>query len=244
MFRFTRRVALAAIASLALSACGQAGGEDVAPDTPSSPGNSSVSNAALKDIIIGDPNAPVTMIEYASWTCPACLNFDQTVMPMIKSDYIETGKVRFVFREFPTPPANIAVAGFAIARCAGEDKYYAVIGELFERQAGILAMVRQGDQVKSALMQIAENHGISGEEAFEACLQDSDIRRAISTAVGRGDASGVNSTPTVFVNGEMLKGYEWRYPEGMRLALDEALGVSPGEDAAAEDAIPADTSGE
>ncbi|MCF6329573.1 MAG: DsbA family protein [Henriciella sp.] len=243
MFRFTRRVALAAIAALALSACGQAGGEDVAT-TPSTPEGSSVSDAALKDVIIGDPNAPVTMIEYASWTCPACLNFDQTVMPMIKSDYIETGKVRFVFREFPTAPANIAVAGFAIARCAGEDKYYEVIDELFERQAGILAMVRQGDQVKSALMQIAENHGISGEDAFEACLQDGDIRRAISTAVGRGDASGVNSTPTVFVNGEMLEGYDWRYPEGMRLALDEALGVSPSDDASVEDAIPADTSGE
>jgi len=241
MFRFTRRVALAAIASLALSACGQAGGEDATPSTPSTPGSSSVSGAALKDIIIGDPNAPVTMIEYASWTCPACLNFDQTVMPMIKSDYIETGKIRYVFREFPTPPANIAVAGFAIARCAGEDKYYDVLDELFERQPGILAMVRQGDQVKSALMQIAENHGISGEKAFDACLQDGDVRRAISTAVGRGDASGVNSTPTVFVNGEMLDGYDWRYPEGMKLVLDEALGVSPDGDTPAEDVAPDET---
>ena len=98
--------------------------------------------------------------------------------------------------------------------------------------------------MKSALMQIAENHGISGEEAFDACLQDGDIRRAISTAVGRGDASGVTSTPTVFVNGEVLEGYDWRYPEGMRLVLDEALGVSPASDAPAEDAAPAETASE
>ena len=235
MSRFTRRVALAAFASLALSACGQAGGEDAAPTTPSSSSN------AVKDIILGNPDAAVTIVEYASWTCPACLDFHQTVMPMLKSDYIETGQVRFVFREFPTPPANISVAGFAIARCAGEGKYYDVLDELFERQPGILAMVRQGDQVKSALMQIAENHGISGEEAFDACLQDGEIRRAISTAVGRGDAAGVNSTPIVFVNGEVLEGYDWRYPEGMRIVLDETLGVSPAGDAPEDNTAPAET---
>lgn len=224
MLRLTRRVALAALSAFALSACGQAGSEnDGAASTPADGGDTAI----VQDIILGNPDAPVTMIEYASWTCPACLNFDQTVMPMIKTDYIETGKVRYVFREFPTPPANIAVAGFAVARCTGDDKYYDVIDELFERQAGILTLARQGGQVKQALMQVAENHGISGEAAFDACLADETIIRAISTSVSRGDASGVDSTPTVFINGERLEGYDWRYPEGMKTLLDAALGIEP-----------------
>lgn len=220
MLRYTRRIALAAFATIALAACGSAD-SDTTPTTPAGDG------AIVEDVMLGDANAPVTMVEYASWTCPHCAQFHADVMPMIKRDYIDTGKVRFVFREFPTAPANIAIAGFAIGRCAGPDKYYDVLDELFERQAGILSMVRQGDQVKAALMQIAENHGISGEEAFDACLVDSDIRRTISTAIGRGDAAGVNSTPTVFINGVVLEGYEWRYEDGMRAVLDEALGVAP-----------------
>lgn len=224
MLRLTRRAAMVALSAFALTACGQAGGEnDGATDTPAG----SSDPAIVQDIILGDANAPVTMIEYASWTCPACLDFDQNVMPMIKSDYIDTGKVRFVFREFPTPPANISVAGFAVARCAGNDKYYDVISELFDRQAGILTLARQGGQVKEALMQVAENHGLSGEEAFDACLADESIIRAISTSVERGDASGVNATPTLFVNGERLEGYDWRYPEGMKAELDAALGIEP-----------------
>lgn len=231
MLRLTRRVALAALSAFALSACGQAGSEnDGAASTPAEGGDTAI----IQDIILGNPDASVTMIEYASWTCPACLNFDQTVMPMVKTDYIETGKVRYVFREFPTAPQNISVAGFAVARCAGDDKYYGVIDELFERQAGILTLARQGGQVKQALMQVAENHGISGEAAFDACLADETIIRAISTSVSRGDASGVDSTPTVFINGERLEGYDWRYPEGMKTLLDAALGIEP--EAPAEDA--------
>ncbi len=247
MLRFTRRAAIGAVAALTLSACTPAGGGDNGtspkPDTGSDAGNGT---EIVQDMILGNPDASVTVIEYASWTCPACLDFDQRVMPMLKSEYIETGKIRFVFREFPTPPANISVAGFSLARCAGPDKYYEVVDELFARQPGILAMVRQGDQVKSALMQIAENHGIKGEEAFTACLEDSAIRRAIATSVGRADASGVNSTPTVFVNGTKLEGYDWRYPEGMRAVLDEALGETEAEPAPQPDAgtdTPAETDG-
>ena len=223
MFRFTRRTALAAVATLALSACGSASDKQPATlDTPTGAGT-----AAIQEMILGDPNAPVTLLEYASWTCPACLDFEKRVMPMLKTDYIETGKIRYVFREFPTPPVEISVAGFAIARCAGPDKYYDVLEELFQRQPGILSMARQGNQVKAALVQIAENHGIADESAFDACLADTNIRTAIKTSISRGDASGVNSTPTVFVNGVMLEGAEWRYPEGMKVILDEALGIDP-----------------
>ncbi len=121
MLRFSRRGALGALAILALAACGSAsdGG-----DTPGDSGSSGSDGVVLQDVIFGDPDAPVTLIEYASWTCPACLDFHTRVLPTVKTDYIDTGKVRLVFREFPTAPANIAVAGFTLARCTEGDEYY------------------------------------------------------------------------------------------------------------------------
>lgn len=229
MMRYTRRLAITGLAALALAACGQAGSED---SGDSATGSTSVEGAALGDMVKGSADATVEVVEYASWTCPACLDFHTRVMPTINEDYVETGKVRFVFREFPTAPQSIAVAGFALARCAGEDKYFEVLDELFERQPGILAIARNGDQVRVALETIASNHGISAGAAFEACLASQDIRRAIGDQINLGEQSGVSATPTVFVNGERLEGFEWRNPEGMAAILDEALGV----DAEAEDA--------
>ena len=240
MLRYTRRAAVTALTALALTACGSADSNNTNGET-----GPATDAAIVEDVILGRADAPITLIEYASWTCPHCAQFHIDVMPMIKADYIDTGKVRFVFREFPTAPANIAIAGFAIGRCAGPDKYYDVLDELFERQSGILSMVRQGDQVKAALQQIAENHGISGEDAFDACLQDATIRRTISTAIARGDAAGVDSTPTLLLNGEILEGYDWRYAEGMKAILDEALGESaPAGDAAGATETTTDEAGE
>jgi len=235
MIRMSRRFAVAGFAAFALAACGAAGGEDAG----NSSGNASgaVTDAALGDMVKGNPDATVEVIEYASWTCGACLDFDQRVMPVIQSEYIDTGKVKFIFREFPTAPANVSVAGFALARCAGEDKYFDVIDELFERQPGILAVVRDGQQVRAALETIASNHGITSTADFEACISDQGIRRAISDQISKGDQKGVNSTPTLFVNGERLDGFDWRNPEGMRAVLDEALGETP----ASQDDAPAET---
>ncbi len=231
MLRLTRRSALTAAVALILAACGSSNGEDAA--TPAGSAGDTIADAA-QDIILGDPNAAVTIIEYASWTCPHCKQFHEDVMPMIQRDYIDTGKVRFVFREFPTPPADLAVAGFAIARCAGDDKYYDVIDELFERQPAILTMARQGGpQIKAALVQIAENNGMDGEVALDACLADREVIQKISVSVSRGDAAGVNATPTLFVNNQLLEGYDWRYADGMKTILDDALGI-PADDEVAE----------
>ncbi|MEM8616107.1 MAG: thioredoxin domain-containing protein [Pseudomonadota bacterium] len=226
MSRFTRRFVFGAFASLALVACGPSGQADNGDGARSAGGsnNNITFNVATQDVIKGEADAPLTLVEYASWTCPACLQFDQQVMPMVTSEFIETGKVRFVFREFPTPPAELAVAGFALARCSGSDTYYDVVDELFERQPAMLTLARNGGQVREALMEIASKHGISGEAAFDACLNNSEARRAISTSIQRADAQGVNSTPTVFLNGKRLEGFDWRTEEGMRSILNEALG--------------------
>jgi len=231
MIRMSRRFAAAGFVAITLAACGPAGGED----NNTTGGTAVVEGAALGDMVKGDADAPIEIIEYASWTCPACLDFHLNVIPMVESEFIDTGKAKFIFREFPTAPANIAIAGFALSRCAGEDKYFDVLDELFERQQGILSVARQGNQVRGALEQVASNHGLTGSAQFDACLQDQSIRRAIGDAVGAGERTGVNSTPTVFVNGERLQGFEWRTADGMRAVLNEALGENtPTEEAATE----------
>ncbi|MEQ9314511.1 MAG: DsbA family protein [Henriciella sp.] len=218
MKALSRHTAIAAVSMFALVACGNADGDGT------SKSSGSTDAAALTEMSMGADDAPVTVIEYASWTCPACLQFQNDVVGQMKEDYVDTGKVKFVFREFPTAPVNISVAGFAIARCAGEDKYFDVLDELFSRQTALLAVAREGGQVKSALQQVAANHGITDEAEFDACLQSSDIRKAIAASVAAGENDGVEATPTLLVNGQTLPGFDWRRPEGMQAVLNEALG--------------------
>lgn len=226
MLRFTRRSAVMAAAALALAACGSSSdGNESTADTNDSSGDAVV----LQDIIFGDPDAPVTLIEYASWTCPACLDFHTRIMPTVQSDYIETGKVRIVFREFPTAPANVTVAGFAIARCAPDDQYYDILDELFMRQDAILTLARQGGPVVEALKQIASNHGIEGDEAFQACLDDQGNRDAIRASIAAATAKDVNVTPTFFLNGELLDNNARISAVTFSAALDEALGEAESE---------------
>ncbi|MEM7329697.1 MAG: DsbA family protein [Pseudomonadota bacterium] len=221
MLRFTRRGAVGAIAALVLTACG--GGSD-AGDSNGNTGSAGSGDVVLQDIIFGDPDAPVTLIEYASWTCPACLDFHARIMPTVKTDYIDSGKVRLVFREFPTPPANIAVAGFTLARCTEGDAYYGMLDELFMRQDAILTLARQGGPVVEALKQVGANHGIATDEAFEACLEDQENRDAIRASIAAAQSKGVNATPTFFLNGEMMDNNARISTATFTAALDAALG--------------------
>jgi protein-disulfide isomerase len=225
MNRFTRRTMVAALSAIALAGCGAADTSQAQDGTPGS------SDLALTDIALGDDAAPITVVEYASWTCPACLQFHTDVIPMLKADYVETGKVKFIFREFPTPPANVSVAGFALARCAGKDQYYNVIDDLFDAQTNILNLARSGGDIEGALRNLASSYGIQGD-GFTECLGNRDVTYAISESVMKGDSQGVNSTPTVFLNGQKLQGYEWRSAEGMKSLLDAELGIDPASEAA------------
>ncbi|NQY97425.1 MAG: DsbA family protein [Henriciella sp.] len=227
MPRMTRRIALAAFSVFALTACGAA---DTGNAQTSSSGSDEI---ALTDITLGEANAPITIVEYASWTCPACLQFHTDVIPVLKSEYIETGKAKLVFREFPTPPANLAVAGFALARCAGEDQYYNVIEDLFAAQTNVLNLARSGGDIEGAMRTLASSYDLDGN-AFDECLANKDVTYAIGEAVMKGDSQGVNSTPTVFVNGQRMQGYEWRTADGMRAILDAELGTSSASEATAE----------
>ncbi len=153
----------------------------------------------LPDLVLGKADAPVTIIEYASMTCPHCATFHKTTYPALKTKYIDTGKVRFIFREFPLD--ELAVAASMLARCAGGEKSMALIDVLFASQDKWA--VRQPIPV---LQQMAKQAGMT-QEGFEKCLADQKLYNDIIAMRERGSKEfKVESTPTLFINGKMQKG--------------------------------------
>jgi protein-disulfide isomerase len=153
----------------------------------------------LGDKVLGADNAPVTIVEYASVTCPHCATFHQQTYPTLKSKYIDTGKVRLIFREFPTQPAPVAIAGFMLARCAG-DKYYPMLDAIFDQQKSWAQDPYQG------FLRIARQAGFT-QESFETCLKDSKLAEQIQQVAQRGNTEfKVESTPTFFINGKRYVG--------------------------------------
>lgn len=154
---------------------------------------------ALPEKSFGPEDAPVTVIEYASLTCPHCRTFHVNVWPEFKKKYVDAGQVRFIMREFPFDPR--ASAGFMLARCAGDDKWYATIDLLYRSQDN-WARVPDGTAALKSLM------GMTGMDTarFESCLQDQALLEQVTAVANAGKSFGVDSTPTFFVNGEMRKG--------------------------------------
>jgi protein-disulfide isomerase len=157
---------------------------------------------SLPDMALGPADASVTITEYASMTCPHCAAIIEAVFPKIKSAYIDSGKVRYVFREFPLDIK--AAAGSMLARCiAKEDsgKYFAVIDMLFKQQNDWVSK-----NTTETLTRIGKQAGLS-QQAVEACLKDQALLDKIAADQKfASDVLKVNSTPTFFVNGEMIKG--------------------------------------
>ena len=150
---------------------------------------------SLPDMAIGPANATVTITEFASMTCPHCAAFTEKVFPKIKTEFIDSGKVRFIFREFPLDP--LAAGASMLARCADKDKFYPLIETLFQQQTKWAV-----EKPIPQLMAIAKQAGMS-EQTFNACLSDQKMLDAMQTEQKRAtDKFGVNSTPTLFVNGK------------------------------------------
>lgn len=153
----------------------------------------------LGEMAMGSESAPITVIEYASMTCPHCAHFSATTFPELKKRYIDTGKVRFIFREFPLD--SLALAGFLIARCGGPDKFFPMIETLFATQRNWVV-----EKPLQPLLAIAKQAGVS-QQAFEACLDDRKMIDGIEQVrTQAAEKFGVNSTPTFFVNGKRLSG--------------------------------------
>jgi len=157
---------------------------------------------ALPDIALGDPKAPVTMIEYASMTCPHCAHFQETTFPEIKKRYIDTGKVRYILRDFPLD--NLAGAAFVLAHCASKDdpeKYYSFVDTLFREQRTWAV-----EKPIPPLMAIAKQVGLT-EESFNACLTNQKAWDAMESVRQRAMKEfKVESTPTFFINGTQVTG--------------------------------------
>lgn len=155
---------------------------------------------AIKPAVLGQADAPVTIQEYASLGCPHCAHFHQETLPQIKKDYIDTGKVKLIFNDFPlgTP----ALAASMIARCAGPDRYLGFVDIFFRAQA----QWSRADNPLAALKKIARFGGLSGDDV-EACLKQQNLIDHIQkTAGAASEEHGINSTPSFLVNGEMISG--------------------------------------
>ena len=153
--------------------------------------------AAQGDMSMGaGEDAKVTVIEYASVTCGHCAVWNEEVWPEIKTKYVDNDKIRFVFREFPTPPQDIAVAGFLIARCAGEDKYFDVMHDIMASQKEWAA----GVPPRTTLFRTAAAAGLTQEQT-EACISDKAAIEEMSNRIKAGLDAGVTGTPTFIVNG-------------------------------------------
>ena len=155
----------------------------------------------LPDIVVGSANAPNTIVEYASMTCPHCAQFQTEVFPQVKAKYIDTGKARYILREFPLD--NLAAAAFMLARCSGNDRYYPMVDALFSTQE---SWAVPGVDAKDKLLRIARQAGMSKDE-FDKCLTDKELfSKIVQVRHIANDKFQVDSTPTFFINGKRLKG--------------------------------------
>jgi protein-disulfide isomerase len=151
------------------------------------------------DVWLGSDKALVTIIEYASMTCPHCAHFEENTFPELKKRYIDTGKVRYTLRTFPLD--QLAAAGFMIALCGGKDKYQAIVETLFAKQEQWIVK----DPVPP-LEEIAKQFGFTDDQ-FKACLANQKMLDDIQTVRDHAvEKLGVNSTPTFFINGKKLIG--------------------------------------
>ena len=162
--------------------------------------NALMAEGALPDIFLGKADAPVTIVEYASLTCGHCAAFHASGYKTLVSEYIDTGKVRFVLREFPLDP--LAAAGFMLARRAPGGRYYDVVDTMFERQKEWA----YSDNPVEALKTLAIQFGYS-PQTFEQTLSDQALLDSINAVRQKAaDSFGVDSTPTFFINGERVRG--------------------------------------
>lgn len=157
------------------------------------------------DLFLGDESAPIEVIEYASYTCPHCATFHADVYPMLKADFIDTGKVKFILREVYFDQFGLA-AGL-LARCSGDDRYYAMADLLFKKQSEWAK--GDGEQVVQNLYRIGRQAGMENDQ-MQACLQDRELSTALvddyRLKAGRDD---INATPSFVIDGEKIAYEGW-----------------------------------
>ncbi|SEP64983.1 Protein-disulfide isomerase [Loktanella sp. DSM 29012] len=173
--------------------------------------------SAIQDMVMGDADAPIEMIEYASFTCPHCANFHATVWPQLKADYIDTGKVRFIYREvyFDRPGLWASM----MARCGGEMRFFGVTAEFYDKQRTWTA---SGDPATIAadLRTVAKTAGLT-DEMLDACMQDAEnAQNLVAWYEQNAAADNVRSTPSFIIDGEAYSNMSY---DDMKAILDAKL---------------------
>lgn len=171
----------------------------------------------ITEMVLGDPDAPVEVIEYASYTCPHCANFHASLYPQLKADYIDTGKVRFIYREVYFDRFGLWAS--MLARCSGDTRFFGISSVLYEKQREWTA---GGDpvQISANLRQIGKIAGLE-DEALDACMSDgTKAQSLVDWFTENTERDDINSTPTFLINGLKLEG-SWL--SGLLPAIDAAL---------------------
>jgi protein-disulfide isomerase len=202
MLRSAAKASIPIVLALALSGCGGGAAGPMPPIDKATyvpPQAELMAPGPLGERALGKPNAPITVIEYVSLTCPHCANFYKTVFPRVKKEYIDTGKVRFIVREFPIghTSGHAAIAN----RCAPENKYFYLLGQFLSRQREWVSQEVRPD----AIYAIAKSSGMT-RETFDKCLSNQTIIDGLTEVKQRGRQFGVIGTPTFFINGRKAQG--------------------------------------
>lgn len=204
----------AALAGVQVADASGTTGASVAPTEPQ-PGATTESGGFTGDVPQGGDGSKVTIIEYASLTCPHCATFHEEIYSPFKQDYVDTGKVRFIFRDYPLD--NAALAATVIARCGGEKKYIGYIDLFMEQQEKWRSAEKPLDELK----RLAKFGGLTAEK-IDACLVDKELGQSVldRARVGQ-EIFEVRSTPTLLINGKKFEGP--MNLAGLKAAVDDAL---------------------
>ncbi len=191
-------------------------------------------NPVVGDVVMGSETAPVTILEYAAYSCSHCRDFWKQDFPRLKETYIDTGKVKYIYRDYPIDNQGFGVLLSSVVRCGGKDKYYTMVDEMFTRQGDILDAASKG-AAGPIIAEIAEKNGISRDETRTCIDHQPDLSASIIKSRDEGSARGVSSTPTVFVNDVRVEDHTF----GPLSAIIEA--ALAGKPAPAQAAAPAGT---
>jgi protein-disulfide isomerase len=182
----------------------------------------------IGDVPLGAEDAPVTVVEYAALTCPHCRDFWKWDFPKLKANYIDTGKVKYIYRDFPLesdPETGKAADGLglllaSVSRCAGKDKYYAMIDEFFTRQYDVMMAAQSGNALP-VLNEIGAKNGLTSDQIITCIDHQPELKASIKKSHDDGAEKGVKGTPAVFINDVMV---ENPTTENIFAAIDAKLG--------------------
>ncbi|RPE64832.1 protein-disulfide isomerase [Pacificibacter maritimus] len=204
-----RRIFLATTACAALGGVGaylytsQPNMTDIVVTPANAQDGVEIDTSMVPDLIMGDADAPIELIEYASYTCPHCANFHSNVFKQLKENYIDTGKVKFVYREVYFDKYGLWAA--MVARCGGDLRYFGIQGMLYEQQSDWIGGGKDAMEIVSNLRTIGKKAGLSDAD-LDACMNDGDMAQAmVAKFENEMQEYDVSGTPTLVINGEVNK---------------------------------------